>query len=184
MPVLSYGTMLPGSTPGATWGQSVQVRRHWFNGLPYRPRNNPGGQLLRGDCRSFRLLYEARNPGTLAGLERLRDLQSRLDLIICCVVDEGLDGSGYSTGPINTGHTSRILEGVPANEVTALVCGPAGMMEVATDALLAAGMLARSIHYERFDFGGGKGRLDKARRRDALLPFLALVVLVAVFSLR
>lgn len=137
----------------------------------------------QGDSRSFRLLYAARNPDTLAGLDRLRDLQSELDLVISCVVDAEADAAGYS-GPINRGHVSRGLEGVPANEVTAFVCGPAGMMEIATDALLAAGVPARSIHYERFDFGAGKGRLDKARSREAIVPFLALLVTMAVFSLR
>jgi hypothetical protein len=58
------------------------------------------------------------------------------------------------------------------------------MMEIATDALLSAGVPAWSIHYERFDFGAGKGRLDKARRREAVVPFVALVVIMAVFSLR
>jgi ferredoxin-NADP reductase len=77
-----------------------------------------------------------------------------------------------------------MLKGLPAKEVTALVCGPAGMMESATDALLAAGVPARSINYERFDYAAGKGRLDKARRREALLPFVALVVIMAMFSLR
>lgn len=137
-----------------------------------------------GDSRSFRLLYAARNSGTLGGLDRLRDLQSHLDLVISCVVDEEADAAGYFAGPINRGHVSRALEGVPANEVTAFVCGPAGMMEIATDALLAAGVPARSIHYERFNFGAGKGRLDKARRREAMVPFLALLVIMAVFSLR
>lgn len=138
----------------------------------------------RKDTRSFRLLYAARNPGTLAGLDRLRDLQSHLDLVIRCVIDEGADAPGYSAGPINRRHISQMLEGTSPDEVTAFVCGPAGMMEIATDALLSAGVPAWSIHYERFDFGAGKGRLDKARRREALVPFVALVVIMAVFSLR
>jgi predicted ferric reductase len=138
----------------------------------------------QGDRRSFRLVYAARNPGTLGGLDRLRDLQSHVDLVISCVVDEEADTAGYSAGPISRWHVSRALEGAPANEMTAFVCGPAGMMEIATDALLAAGVPARSIYYERFDFGAGKGRLDKSRRREAMVPFLALVVIMAVFGLR
>jgi hypothetical protein len=58
------------------------------------------------------------------------------------------------------------------------------MMEIATDSLLAAGVPARSIHYERFDFGAGRGRLDKARRREALLPFLVLAAAMAAFAWR
>jgi hypothetical protein len=58
------------------------------------------------------------------------------------------------------------------------------MMEIATDVLLASGVPAKSIHYERFDFGAGKGRLDKARRREALLPFFVLVAVMVAFALR
>jgi predicted ferric reductase len=134
--------------------------------------------------RSFRLLYAGRNPAAVAGLARLRELQSKLDLHIHFIVDEGVRGSDCSAGPICDPHISRLLDRLPADEVTAFVCGPAGMMEVATDALLAAGVPARSIHYERFDFGAGRGRLDKARRREALLPFFVLAAAMVAFALR
>jgi ferredoxin-NADP reductase len=136
------------------------------------------------DKRSFRLLYAGRNPAAVAGLARLRELQSKLDLHIHFIVDEGVRGSDCSAGPICDPHISRLLDRLPADEVTAFVCGPAGMMEVATDALLAAGVPARSIHYERFDFGAGRGRLDKARRREALLPFFVLAAAMVAFALR
>lgn len=68
--------------------------------------------------------------------------------------------------------------------MAALVCGPSGMMEPATDALLAAGAPTKSIHYERFDYAAGNGRLGKARRREALLTFLDLMVAMIVFSVR
>jgi len=137
-----------------------------------------------GDQRPFRLLYAARNPAALAGLARLRELQSHLDLLIYCVVDEGAEGTDCSVGPMRDQHISQALKGVPANEVIALVCGPTGMMERATNALLAAGVPAKSIRYERFDYAAGKGRLDKTRRREALLPFLVLLAAMTVFSLR
>jgi predicted ferric reductase len=137
-----------------------------------------------GDRRSFHLLYAARNSITLAAMGRLRELQSNLDLDIHCVVDEGGDGREYSAGPIRSQHISELLEGAPGDEVTALVCGPAGMMEVATDALLAAGVAAKSIRYERFDYAAGKGRLDNNRRTEALLPFVALAFAMVAFSLR
>jgi predicted ferric reductase len=136
------------------------------------------------DPRLFRLLYSERDSTALAGLARLRELQSQLDLLIYCVVDNGAEGPGCSVGPLRNHHLAEVLKGVPPSEVTALVCGPAGMMEVATDALLAAGVRAQSIRYERFDFAAGKGRLDKARRREALLPFLVLAAAMAAFSLR
>jgi len=57
-------------------------------------------------------------------------------------------------------------------------------MEFVTDALLAAGVPASSIRYERFDYAAGSGHLDRARRREALLVFIALVAAMAAFSLR
>ena len=120
----------------------------------------------------------------LAGLERLRELQSRLDLDIRCVVGGGAEGLGHSVGPMSREHISQVLDGIKPEESTALVCGPAGLMELATDALLAARVPAISIHYERFDYAAGKGRLDKARLKEALLPFLVLLAALTAFSLR
>ena len=137
-----------------------------------------------GDTRSIRLLYAAKNPKALAALKRLRELQSQLDLVIYCVVDHGTQGSEHLVGPMGSQHVSHVLEGLPTGKLTALVCGPSGMMEIATDALSAAGVPARSIRYERFDYAAGRGRLDKARRKEALLPFLALLAAMTAFSLR
>lgn len=136
------------------------------------------------DARSFRLLYAARSPSALAGLERLRELQSRLDLSIQCVVEEDVEGSGCSVGPIGHMHVSRSLRGTQSKDVTCLVCGPAVMMEIVTDALLAQGVLADTIHYERFDYAAGKGHIDRARRREALLIFIVLLLGIVAFSLR
>lgn len=57
-------------------------------------------------------------------------------------------------------------------------------MEIAADALLDSGLAPSSIHYERFDYGAGKGRLDRARQRQALRVFLALLVAMIAFILR
>ena len=77
-----------------------------------------------------------------------------------------------------------MLRDAEPEDVTALVCGPGPMMEVATDALLAAGVPADAIRYERFDYGAGRGRLDRARQIEALAVFLALMAAMAAFSLR
>jgi ferredoxin-NADP reductase len=120
----------------------------------------------------------------LASLKRLRELQAELDLVIYSVVDEETPGSDNLTGPLGTHHISHSLEGLQTDKLTALVCGPPGMMEIATDALLAAGISASSIHYERFDYAAGKGQLDRVRRTEALFPFLILVAAMIAFSLR
>jgi predicted ferric reductase len=136
------------------------------------------------DPRSFRLLYAARKPSALAGVERLEELQSRLDLAVRHLVDEVAEEAGYSVGPLRSEHITEMLRGVRSEDVIALVCGPAKMMEIATDCMLAAGVPARSIRYERFDYAVGKGHLDKARRREAVLPFLTLLAAVVAFGLR
>ena len=58
------------------------------------------------------------------------------------------------------------------------------MMEVATDALLDAGIPARAIQYERFDYAAGRGKLDKKRSRHCLAVLVALVPAIAAFALR
>lgn len=137
-----------------------------------------------GDRRPIRLVYAAHEPKGLASLKRLRELQSELDLLIYCVVEEETPGSDNVTGPLGTQHILDSLEGLQTDKLTALACGPPGMMEIATDALLAADISAKSIHYERFDYAAGKGRLDRTRRTEALFPFLILAVAMLAFSLR
>jgi ferredoxin-NADP reductase len=117
------------------------------------------------DERRFYLLYAARKPSELAGLERLRELQSRLDLSLQCIVDEMADEAGYTAGPLDK-HVAETLKGTQPAGVIALVCGPAGMMELATDTLLAAGVPMNSIVYERFDYAAGRGRPDRLGGRD------------------
>jgi len=137
-----------------------------------------------GDPRSIRLLYSARTPSALAGLERLRELQSRLDLSLTCFVDEASEGSDLLPGPPGERHIGDLLRGLVPKHVTALICGPARMMELVADALLAAGVPPYSISYERFDYAAGKGRLDKKRLRKCLAVFLVLIAAMTAFSLR
>jgi len=138
----------------------------------------------REDQRPMRLVYAAHNTKGLASLTRLRELQSQLNLVIYCVVEEDAPDSDRLVGPLGKQHISQSLEGLQTDELSALVCGPPGMMEIATDALLAAGIPASSIHYERFDYAAGKGRLDRVRRTEAIFPFLLLAVAMIAFSLR
>jgi predicted ferric reductase len=137
-----------------------------------------------GDRRPIRLVYAAHKTNGLASLKRLRELQAELDLEIYCVVEEETPNSDNLVGPLGNQHILQSLEGLQTEKLTALVCGPPGMMEIATDALLAAGISARSIHYERFDYAAGKGQLDRVRRTEALFPFLILVAVMIAFSLR
>jgi ferredoxin-NADP reductase len=136
------------------------------------------------DTRPFRLLHAARNAGALAGLARLRDLQARLDLTLTCCLDERCDVPGLDAGPLTRQKVTDLLSGIPPAEVTALICGPAGLMEMAADHLLTLGVPARQIHYERFDYAAGRGRLDRRRSRIALVVLLLLFASALAFSQR
>jgi hypothetical protein len=58
------------------------------------------------------------------------------------------------------------------------------MMEHITDILLELRVPVTAIHYERFDYGAGRGRLDRARTRQAIALFAVLAVGMVLFSLR
>lgn len=137
------------------------------------------------DQRHFRLLYAARTPGDLAGLDRLQELQSHLDLSLVCLADEHSERAvGILPGPIKKPSIASLIEGIGPETVTALVCGPPSLMELVTDGLLEQGVPARAIRYERFDYAGGRGLLDRLRRRDCFVVFVSIAAAVLAFALR
>lgn len=136
------------------------------------------------DSRAFRLLYSGRTPAALAGLPEIENISGRLDLRVVKAVDALADPPNFEQGPIDRRHIREILSGVPPKETYCLVCGPAPMMEIATDALLGFGVPAEHILYERFDYAAGRGALDKRRRNQALAIIAAVLAVGAVFALR
>lgn len=138
----------------------------------------------KNDRRPFRLLYAARSRQSVVDAERLDALRARLDLSICFLLDEGLMAPADKRGPVDVAHIGELLAGIQPATAVAMLCGPARMMEIAADALLAAGMMPDAIHYERFDLAAGQGQLDHRRRRQALSVFLVLLVLMGLFSVR
>jgi predicted ferric reductase len=138
----------------------------------------------RNERRPFRLLYAARSQQALVDTGRLDALRARLDLSVSFLLDEGPLAPAARRGPVAVPHIRELLDGIRPDTALAMLCGPPRMMEIAADALLAAGMMPDAIHYERFDFGAGKGRLDHRRRRQALSVFAVLLVLMGLFSLR
>jgi predicted ferric reductase len=135
-----------------------------------------------GDGRSFQLLYAAQSPDEVAGIERLKELQVQLDLSVRYLVDKGARAPVFLQGPVRPEHLKEAL-GPSPRDTMAYVCGPPGMMENVADRLLALGVPASAIHYERFDFGAGKGRIDRQRRWQAIGLLMALVAGMALFSL-
>jgi ferredoxin-NADP reductase len=138
---------------------------------------------LARDRRSFRLLYAARRPSEFSGNERLSELQSVIDLKVKYFVDTGTREPEFAQAPITAARLSEAVGPSPPDAV-AYVCGPPSMMEQVTDCLLNLQVPAGAIHYERFDFGAGRGRLDRARTRQALAIFIVLAMGMVLFALR
>ncbi len=58
------------------------------------------------------------------------------------------------------------------------------MMETAADAFLALCVPMTNVHYERFDYGVGRGRIDRRRRFTALAILATVIAAGFLFSLR
>lgn len=137
-----------------------------------------------GDDRPYRLLYATRNAAALAGKEELARLQGSLDLAVTYCLDSLSRTVPSLPGPVSLDHISSLLSGLKPQDVTAMLCGPPQLMEKAADALLALGLAWDRIHYERFDYGAGQGRIDRHRRCIALAILSAVPLAAILFSLR
>lgn len=138
----------------------------------------------RSDRRPFRLLYAARREAAFVGKERLAELSNQLDLKIMYCADEGSLTPTVLRGPISKDHLTNILSGLVPDDLSVMLCGPPPMMERAADTLLSLGVPMPNIHYERFDYGAGRGKIDRWRRFTALTVLMALMVTALAFSLR
>lgn len=76
------------------------------------------------------------------------------------------------------------MAGVDPGDAVVMLCGPGPMMEIAADHLLEIGVRDADIHYERFDFGAGKGKIDRKHRNSALAIFSVILASVVAFALR
>jgi NAD(P)H-flavin reductase len=63
------------------------------------------------DPRPFRFLYAARRQGDLVCLDRLRDLQARLDFSVRCLVDAGPREKQVGTAPLQPSHFRAFVDG-------------------------------------------------------------------------
>ncbi|MDX2158462.1 MAG: ferric reductase-like transmembrane domain-containing protein [Hyphomicrobiaceae bacterium] len=138
----------------------------------------------RGDRRPFRLLYAARSTDAMAGSERLEALQDRLDLRVARHADRSGEDGNVKTSPLADRELDGVVAGLDPETTVAMVCGPPQLMEKVTDRLLALGLPPHSVLYERFDYAGGRGRLDRMRRRQALAVLLPLLAAALLFALR
>jgi predicted ferric reductase len=105
----------------------------------------------RGDKRPISLVYGARNPRQHTYANEIRQLQDVLDLKVFLSVDEPPPDWDGGVGEIDAETVRRHLP-APAGQCLCLACGPTPMMLAVERHLLAAGVPARNIVYERFEY--------------------------------
>jgi predicted ferric reductase len=103
------------------------------------------------DPRPIALLYAARNPALLVHADEIRALRERLDLDVAFSVDEPPPGWDGLTGNLDDASIVGALRAAPA-DCLCLACGPTPMMLAVERALMAAGVPAGQIVYERFEY--------------------------------
>ncbi len=103
------------------------------------------------DRRPIGLIYGARNPALLVHADEILALGAQLDLQTRFFVEEPPPGWNGGTGNIDQAAIANALRAAPGR-CLCLACGPTGMMLAVERALLAAGVPAGQIVYERFDY--------------------------------
>ncbi len=103
------------------------------------------------DKRPISIIYGARNPQQLVYADEINQLQAFLDLKIFFSVDEPPPGWSGGVGEIGEATIRRHLPAA-AERCLCLACGPTPMMLAVERHLLAAGVPAGQIVYERFEY--------------------------------
>ena len=103
------------------------------------------------DERPVSLFFGARNPRQLIHADEIGELQKVLDLKVFFSVDEPPPEWGGGVGEVDAETIRRHLPAA-ANRCLCLACGPTPMMLAVESHLLAAGVPARQIVYERFEY--------------------------------
>jgi len=102
----------------------------------------------------FTLVYGNRNMASVMFNEELQDLKDKFThrLTLVHVLSRQTQDTGLLQGRLDAAKVTALLHSVlPANTLEEVfVCGPEGMMDGTTEALLRAGVYADRIHSERF----------------------------------
>ena len=102
----------------------------------------------------FTLVYGNRNMATVMFNEELQDLKDRFTdrLTLIHVLSRQAQDIALLQGRLDAAKVTELLQSVlPANTLEEVfICGPEGMMEATSQALLQAGVSAYCIHSERF----------------------------------
>lgn len=107
---------------------------------------------LSGDSRPVSLVYGARNAERLAGREAINEAAGVLDLSVDYVLENPPPHWQGSVGGISPEVVARAIKGRDPRHCICMLCGPTAMMLATERVLLDAGVPARNIVYERFDY--------------------------------
>ena len=106
----------------------------------------------------FTLVYGNRNMASVMFNEELQDLKDKFTqrLTLIHVLSRQTQDIGLLQGRLDAANVTALLQSVlPVNTLEEVfVCGPEGMMDGTTEALLQAGVSAERIHSERFSSPG------------------------------
>jgi len=105
----------------------------------------------RGDPRPIGLLYGARNTSQLVHAAEIREACAALDLKYSFFVDEPPPRWDGGVGELTKTAVREAIRGEPA-DCLCFLCGPTPMMLACREHLLACGVPAEQIVFERFDY--------------------------------
>jgi ferredoxin-NADP reductase len=107
---------------------------------------------LSGDRRPVSLVYGARNQERLVGRDAISEAASALSLRVDYVLEMPPPHWQGSVGGITAEVVRQAIIGRDPRHCICLLCGPTGMMLAIERVLLEAGVPARNIVYEQFDY--------------------------------
>ena len=139
----------------------------------------------RNDKRPVRLIYAAGSPATMIAPEEILAAGKGLDLEAQFLVEEPNADWPHQIGRVGEAEMTAALAGLDPSRTAVMICGPAPMTVAVADRAAAKGVPMALIHYERFDYGGGR-RSRKDWRITVSFWTMALAVLAAgtLFALR
>lgn len=138
-----------------------------------------------GETRPIRVVVCAGGPDRIVARAEIEAMAGRLDLKARFVVEEAPPDWDGETGMLDDALLAPSLEGLPARETQALICGPAAFMTSLADILIDRGFAPGHVAYERFDYSVGPlSRIDRAERMRHRLIGLAAALAVLAFALR
>jgi predicted ferric reductase len=146
---LKPGTRIIAEGPYGAFTPSVTGRRVLFiaGGVGITPVRAMFAALPKRMSGGITFLYRASHPRDVVFSRELNAIANDRNAALHYLIGSR-EELGYD--PLDAEHLQQTVPGLHRYE--AYVCGPAGMMQAAVNALVAAGIPRRRIHHESFDF--------------------------------